>query len=265
MYFCLSSALEETPHTYLIRNLLRTCCPLLRQSPSEETGNHTSSYKSSPFYVSFWEVAESAKRELEEQVEDLSLKPDNPLHAPGFVDYSLMYLLPFFPLWSRYIQSLIFPSKENPLSNSSSENMFRRDKEQTLRNKTYQDQEASQVMSLLVSEDERRLLEVEFDTDFKKYEKKVPVDNAQEQAVKIWKPNKSRRFPGGFFSKPRTTEYAKSLFEKVMRAANRRQEEKRVVPKEKKGKRIPKRGKSAAGQFVCTNLPPVDDISNEGS
>ncbi len=116
----------------------------------------------------------------------------NPHYVPKFMSYLLKNILPFYPLWSRYLQIILFPKKENPLSNSPSEVMHKLDKEESFEEKSYQ--ELTNVMVELLEGAEERLLEVKYPTDFTKNTKRGLQNEHDEDPMnvpveEIWKKN----------------------------------------------------------------------------
>lgn len=186
-------------------------------------------YKDSPFYKVFHECCASVQSELHADGEVDGL-PKNPLHVTGLVGYLLRHILPYYSLWSCYVQSILLPRRENPLSNSAVELMMRLDKQETLNGKRYQS--ARHVMVQMVTEAERRLDEVTYNTNFKRYKttkKKEEKSPLKQPAIESWKSAKNARPPGGHYSKTKTAKYAGDLVSKVVRASKRQTNNKQKV------------------------------------
>lgn len=185
------------------------------------------SHKDSPFYVKFHDVYRQALGEIGTSVSPSSLP--NPLCVPGHVEYLLKFLLPFYPVLSRNLQCILLPDNENPLTTSCVERAQRSDKNESLEKK--RNQPLATVMTTLTHATEDRLLELEYDTNFKKYaEREAPEQDveheAHEQDVErpktfkgTWK-SKPKRPPGGHFSKKALAEYAKGATKEDLKSCS---------------------------------------------
>jgi len=94
--------------------------------PEEESvsSSFITTYQDSPFYHFFKKAYDNVSEIIEDPVSTDNLKR-NGLNVPGIGDYLLRYILPFYPLWSRYLQSMVLPDSANPLSNSAIELRFK--------------------------------------------------------------------------------------------------------------------------------------------
>jgi len=101
-------------------------------SPTEDLTDSTvhsslhDTYKDSPFYKVFKASYDSTLKEVEKEERSYEGEALNPLYVPNYSTYLLQHILPFYPLWTRYLQCIILPQKENPLSNTPSEVMHLR-------------------------------------------------------------------------------------------------------------------------------------------
>lgn len=201
------------------------------------------SHEDSPFYVKFHDVYKQALGEIGTSVSPSSLP--NPLSVPGHVEYLLKFVLPFYPLLSRNLLCILLPDKENPLTTSCVERAQRSDKNESLEKK--RNQPLATVMTTLTHAAEDRLLEVEYDTNFKKYaEREAPEQDVEHEAPEqdverpktfkeTWK-SKPKRPPGGHFSKKALAEYATVLPKKISKAAHK--QAKRLQDRSKKKKKV---------------------------
>ncbi|KAK3915686.1 TNF receptor-associated factor 3, partial [Frankliniella fusca] len=230
---------------------------------SVEEGTESSSisslnekYSDSPFFKMFKQVYDDAVKEVEEDDKHHEGEVVNPYNVPKFMAYLLQYILPFYPLWSRYVQAIILPGKENPLSNSPSELMHKLDKEESLGKKTFQ--EVTEVMVKLIEGAEERLLEVKYPTDFTRYNKrknKTVEEGTNVPEVEKWKRNRRRkRVKEGLYSKICTVSYAQKLVGKSMRAAAR------MKPRENKPARKRRSKKCTSNTFVVESMLIHKDV-----
>ncbi|KAJ1523148.1 hypothetical protein ONE63_001041 [Megalurothrips usitatus] len=186
-------------------------------------------YKDSPFFKQFHAAYKKAMGDIDRESESSDLRDNlgsNPLYVPTFVDHLLRYVLPYYCMWSRYMQCILLPGKENPLTNKCVERSHGLDKQENLRKKKFQD--ASVVMVDLVRGAEDRLLEFNFNTNFKEYKKRQTQEGgkrieppAKENAIEKWKPRHSRP-PGGHYSRSALSKYGNSLCDKIRRASERK-------------------------------------------
>ncbi|KAJ1526398.1 hypothetical protein ONE63_009536 [Megalurothrips usitatus] len=186
-------------------------------------------YKDSPFFKQFHAAYKKAMGDIDRESESSDLRDNlgsNSLYVPTFVDHLLRYVLPYYCMWSRYMQCILLPGKENPLTNKCVERSHGLDKQENLRKKKFQD--ASVVMVDLVRGAEDRLLEFNFNTNFKEYKKRQTQEGgkrieppAKENAIEKWKPRHSRP-PGGHYSRSALSKYGNSLCDKIRRASERK-------------------------------------------
>ncbi|KAK3916446.1 D-hydantoinase, partial [Frankliniella fusca] len=230
---------------------------------SVEEGTESSSisslnekYSDSPFFKMFKQVYDDAVKEVEEDDKHHEGEVVNPYNVPKFMAYLLQYILPFYPLWSRYVQAILLPGKENPLSNSPSELMHKLDKEESLGKKTFQ--EVTEVMVKLIEGAEERLLEVKYPTDFTRYNKrknKTVEEGTNVPEVEKWKRNRRRkRVKEGLYSKIGTVSYAQKLVGKSMRAAAR------MKPRKNKPARKRRSKKCTSNTFVVESMLIHKDV-----
>lgn len=173
-------------------------------------------YQSSPFYIEFKKVVDSTPV----NTNVVCGCAVNQFHVPKVINHLLQYMLPFYPLWSRYLQCLLLPQSENPLSNFAVELRIRQVKKEAMNNMSYV--KAPRVVRILVLDAENRILELKYDTNIWKGKRKRTATQdgdelpAKTRAKEMWKRAAARlKTVGGIHSKKETADYASRLIEKV--------------------------------------------------
>jgi hypothetical protein len=181
-----------------------------------------STYKESPFHKIFVEAIN--KTAIEDGMPD---DIANPFHMKELFPYVLRYFLPFYPFWSRYLQCMVIPDAENPLTNSTAELRIKQEKEDVCGKK--KNMRPARFLKKMVKDADRRILEFEYPTDFKKNSKRKR--NQEEEEVheikqsreengsvmkktckeKWQKRGTSTRVPGGLYSAKEAEKYAEKL------------------------------------------------------
>ena len=184
-------------------------------------------YKSSPFFQTFEESVSEV--EISDGGEGSSA---NPFYVPKVVPYLLRHLLPYFPLWSRYLQSILLPDADNPLSNSPAELGFCQKKTETLNKK--KNWKASRYLAKSLEDVEQRILVHPYPCSQFRSRKRKGASPEEEFPMKKpreekWKKNKNLRKPGGLYSKREGASYGKGLVEKA---------KKLLLRSESKGKQV---------------------------
>lgn len=96
-----------------------------RACPRHETNDST-------FYRSLKNVEDCVTFDRPESGDE-----GNPFYSLEFICYLLRFKLPFYPFWSRYLQSIVLPKALNAITNFAAELKFKLDKHQTLTRKKY--------------------------------------------------------------------------------------------------------------------------------
>lgn len=166
-------------------------------------------YRSSPFFKLFNQSASKVEILDGEGERELA----NPFHVPKVVPYLLRYLLPYFPIWSRYLQSILLPNNENPLSNSPSELGFQQKKMKGKKN-----QKAPRYLKEALEEEENKILVHPYPSRFRSREQKAPAPEEglpmKKPEKEKWKKNTNLRLPGGHYSSKQESSYGTKLLEK---------------------------------------------------
>jgi len=140
---------------------------------------HKLDYHNSRFHNAFLAVVHQNSTK---SVNDLSAEErkliDNPFYLPRVVENLLRYLLPYYPLRSKSIQSLVATTTTgNPATNSAVELRFRLVKQETVQNVKYL--KASRFF--IVIDTEKRILEYYYEMNFPRRKRKR--DNKEEQRL----------------------------------------------------------------------------------
>lgn len=210
---------DEAAHEFLKDKLQNPYIPIYIPEEDRACSSLYETYKDSPFYKIFRDA--SANVDYGEELEPLT---PNPFYIAEIIQYLLRYMLPFYPFWSRFVQGMLLPSEENPLTNSAVELSFKLDKEETWQRKKYH--KAARFLHKTVEETEKRILEFKFETKSIRKNKKKPMNTQQEDQQKdsesrklrdkkqeIWK-RKSKRPLHGHHSKANAAMYGQKLLEK---------------------------------------------------
>ncbi|KAK3910674.1 40S ribosomal protein SA [Frankliniella fusca] len=128
-------------------------------SPDDTYKKKNASYQSSPFYEVFKMTADQVREEIKFDVTGDETLKDNPYHIPTIIDYLLKYYLPFYPLWSKYMQCLLI-NTENPLTNAHAELGCKEVKEELLKKKKHL--KAPRYFKRYVIDTEKRVLEYKY-------------------------------------------------------------------------------------------------------
>ncbi|KAK3916264.1 Sentrin-specific protease [Frankliniella fusca] len=208
-------------------------------------------YNDSPFFYKFNKVfVDVANITRDPEPSAVVTLKRNGLNVPGGADYLLRYMLPYYPMWSRYVQTMVLPDSTNPLSNSAVELRFKLLKEETWVRKKYS--KVNRFVRHTIKDTHERILSYQFPANFKKYKKRkgktdkdyfieLDADDptnenssitkkrkkivdfkdvaekefpSKRKVVEKWKKS-SVRLPGGYFFAKRTRQYAAKLDETI--------------------------------------------------
>lgn len=137
-------------------------------------------YTSSDFYVIFKKSYDEGMQIVEESATDPSQDP-NPYLMATFLMYLLKTKLPYYPLWSRFMQVLVLPHLKNPLTSAAIDLRFMLSKtDRWIRRRA---QRASRFVREHLEDTERKIRLYHVNSNFRKYKRSAekPLEDRTEE------------------------------------------------------------------------------------